>query len=503
MVRDTGIGMSEEQKEKIFDSFTQADHSTTRRYGGTGLGLSISKSLVEQMGGRLHVESTPNGGSSFFFRLTFTVEEIKRPAELLALHIKTALIIDDNRHNRTILDAMCLYWGIESHAVSNGLEALEHLKSGAAVDVVLLDYHMPFMDGLDVASKIRNDLGLTPEELPIIFLYSSADDPRVLERCKELRINYRLAKPIKMTKLQDVLERVQSLEQPADESVGGGPGSGQEYPVPSAGADKTAEKITVLVAEDNPPNMLLAKGLLAKMFADVTIIAATDGNEAVELFTQNLPDLILMDVQMPGKDGYSATADIRAYEAEHGGHTPIIALTAGALEGDREMCLQAGMDDYIAKPIQIVVLREKVQYWVYEKQKKPAVEADGSDAEQSEGQSEGTHVPLLQEAREYLYQQGHDDEIIEQMFDMLLERGPELREAMHLAQATSDVDSLRKTAHSAKGILNTLGMEPAAEHAVDVEKRVDAGELEAAASAAGLLMDDLSRVVELIQREKQ
>ncbi|HKK66190.1 MAG TPA: PAS domain S-box protein, partial [Clostridia bacterium] len=212
-VRDTGIGMSEEQREKIFDSFTQADHSTTRKYGGTGLGLSISKSLVEQMGGHLNVESTPNEGSSFFFSLTFAVEEVKPPTEQVPLQLKTALIIDDNRHNRTILDAMCHYWGVESHSVGNGLEALEYLKSGAAVDVVVLDYHMPFMDGLDVASKIRDDLGLSAEDLPIIFLYSSADDPRVLERCKELHIDYSLAKPIKMTQLQEVLERVQNRGQ--------------------------------------------------------------------------------------------------------------------------------------------------------------------------------------------------------------------------------------------------------------------------------------------------
>jgi CheY-like chemotaxis protein len=229
-----------------------------------------------------------------------------------------------------------------------------------------------------------------------------------------------------------------------------------------------------------------------------------------------------MDVQMPGKDGYSATADIRTYEAKHGGHTPIIALTAGALEGDREMCLQAGMDDYIAKPIQIDVLREKVQHWVYEKQKKLEAEdeaagspglaghaapagarAIGSESGQFEEQSEVKHGPSLLEAREYLYQQGHDDMIIDQMFDMLLERGPELREAMQSALEAYDLESLRKTAHSAKGILNTLGMETAAEHAVDVEKRVDAGQLKVAASAADLLMGDLSRMVELIQREKQ
>ncbi|MDZ7793059.1 MAG: response regulator [Spirochaetia bacterium] len=521
-VRDTGIGMSEEQREKIFDSFTQADHSTTRKYGGTGLGLSISKSLVEQMGGHLHVDSTPNEGSSFFFSLAFTVEEVKPPTEHTPLLLKTALIIDDNRHNRTILDAMCHYWGIESHAVGNGLEALEYLKSSAVVDVAVLDYHMPFMDGLDVAAKIRDDLNLSHEELPIIFLYSSADDPRVLERCKELHIDYRLAKPIKMTQLQEVLERVQNRDHDKghEKSVGPGSGpgnvqgSGQKYPVPASEADKTAEKITVLVAEDNSPNMLLAKGLLAKMFTEVTIIEAADGSEAVELFTQNFPDLILMDVQMPGKDGYSATADIRAYEAEHGGHTPIIALTAGALEGDREMCLQAGMDDYLAKPIQINVLRDKVQYWVYEKKEKPEAEAEGArgadgaraaglEAGQFEGPSavESKRVPSLKEAREYLYQQGHDDEIIGQMFDMLLERGPELRSAMQSALDAYDLESLKKAAHSGKGILNTLGMETAAEHAVDVEKRVDAGEPEAAASSAGLLMDDLSRMVELIKRE--
>jgi len=491
-IRDTGIGMSLDQKEKVFDSFTQADYSTTRKYGGTGLGLSISKSLVEKMGGILQVETEPNKGSTFSFALSFNVEEMKVNGAEPAFRLKSALIVDDNKKYRTILDAMCSHWGINGVTVSNGIEALEILKNGPPVDVIILDYHLPFMDGLEVLKKIRQELGFTVKDLPVVFLYSSTDDQKMLERYREFGIEYMLMKPIKMKQLQNALEKIETggeNSSPVEFTSSSAQIQYDEDP-PEKGAD---DAVCVVVAEDNPPNMLLARGLLLKIIPQAVIIEAKNGIEAVELFKEHKPQFVLMDVQMPELDGFNATAEIREYEEEKGGHTPVIALTAGALEGDREKCLNAGMDDYLSKPILLESLRKKVHQYV----DRGREEASREKTETGAGKS------IIEVARLYLYSQGHDDEIISQMFEMLLTRAPELKDEIQHSIDGHDGDGLKRSAHSAKGILNTIGMEKAAQYALEIEKSVDVGDMNGAEQRARVLLQEMSELIKLIKLDRK
>jgi PAS domain S-box-containing protein len=488
LVRDTGIGMTEAQIRKIFDSFTQADYSTTRKYGGTGLGLSISSSLVGKMGGRIHVESAPGMGSVFSFTLDLQIVQSNENWKQATFTIRRALIVDDNAANRTIFAAMLAHWGIETAIAHNGMEALEHLSATTEIDVVLLDYHMPFMDGLDVAAKIRNDLEGPGTETPIVFLYSSADDPRVFSRCRELGIHHKLVKPVKMKELHGTLLDVQNR----GHETGGKTAPPRETSIsaPAASRDDAAVRaLTVLIAEDSPTNMLLARGLLGKILPNAKLIPAENGKEAVELFAEHDPDIVLMDVQMPEVDGYGATVEIRELERtrqnSNGGCTiPIIALTAGALEGDREKALQAGMDDYLAKPVTIQSLQATLSKWLV--------------GEESRADGDRPGDGLLDAITDKLRRHGHDAKTIQELFGLLTERAPELASALSASMENGDVGALRMAAHSAKGVLSTLGMDAEAENAMAAEKAAVEQNLDHAAEHARLLVRDLSRITRLL-----
>jgi len=339
-VKDTGIGISSQSLENIFDRFTQADSSTTRKYGGTGLGLSISKKLAELMGGRVIVESEPLQGSAFYFEIPLTIIELKNLAPLAPpLNIRKALVVDDNATNLRIMNDMLTYWGIETTVVSNGRQALEFLKSAdtthTGFDVIILDMHMPGMDGLAVAESIRNKLGLTHE--PVVMMFSSIEKEQIRELGEKLGIDYYLTKPVKMKDLLDLLQvkkektsgGIVIKEKEMENEIALSPGK------------------TILIAEDNSINLKLLSVMLMK--AGAKVITATNGAEAVVQFNNHAVDLVFMDIHMPELDGFQATQRIR--ESENGiRHTPIVALTAIALTGDREKCLESGMDDYVSKP---------------------------------------------------------------------------------------------------------------------------------------------------------
>jgi PAS domain S-box-containing protein len=339
-VRDTGIGIAHQNLGTIFERFTQADSSTTRKYGGTGLGLSISKKLTEYMGGRVLVESEPNKGSTFSFEIPLIIATLPvTPSITVPMNIRKALVVDDNATNLRILKEMLNYWGIETTIVDDGVKALEILKqvnNGKSIfDVIFLDMHMPTMDGLTVADTIKRDLGLTWE--PVVIMFSSIEKEQIHEMGDKVGIDYYLTKPVKMKDLFELLQiKTEKTEHPfvnrADENtfeIGLKPGK------------------TILIAEDNNINLRLLTVMLTK--AGANVITAINGAEAVSRFKDNKVDLIFMDIHMPELDGFQATKLIR--ENEKGKkHTPIIALTAIALTGDREKCLENGMDDYISKP---------------------------------------------------------------------------------------------------------------------------------------------------------
>ena len=347
-IRDTGIGISAAQKEKLFKAFSQADTSTTRKFGGTGLGLIISDMVVQKMGGKIQLESVEGEGSVFFFDLTTdTAPGDARSYEDIS-HIKRCLIIDDNANNRLILEHMLANWDIASESCGDGLTGLEILKKSKPFDIIICDYNMPDMDGLETIRRIREKLKLTPEQQPMILLYSSSDDPDVHKRCDDLGVRFCIAKPVKQ-------EQLFACFAAAYEPMEGEPMAGVHGAEPAPAADTAPEHTkpgpVILVAEDVRLSMMLTKVLLSKQFPDAVIVEAENGKVAIQKYRESNPDLILMDVQMPDMDGLNATAEIRELERASGRNVPVIALTAAALKEEMESCYQAGMDDFITKPV--------------------------------------------------------------------------------------------------------------------------------------------------------
>lgn len=357
-VRDTGIGITPEQRERLFKAFSQADASTTKRYGGTGLGLVISSRLLEQMDSELLLESLPNIGSTFSFTLhrTFEIGEATNYRSVEA--IRKVLIIDDNEKNRIILRHMLEHWGIETDEASHGMEALQKLKNKKDYNVIIVDYNMPEINGIQVIERIRKEHLSDPNEQAII-MYTSSEDPEVVKGCQELGVKYRVEKPIKMKELHRILSRVfEEDPQVMDKNKELGPNHlNDEKPEKGKG-------LNILIAEDNTINMALIKYLMSKILPDSHMIEAVDGVEAVRKYVKYLPDLVLMDMQMPHKDGLAATREIRLVESEINRKVPIIALTANAMAGERENCLRAGMDDYLTKPLQQKLLDDVIHRYI-------------------------------------------------------------------------------------------------------------------------------------------
>jgi len=356
-IRDTGIGIQEDKQEKIFGAFAQEDSSTTKKYGGTGLGLTISNKLLRMMGSRLELISKPGTGSTFYFDIFLDCEqgELIEWGELES--VKKVLIVDDNDNNRNFLSEMLRLKGIEADAAKSGFEALQYLAEKRLYDVVLMDYHMPFMDGLETTEKIRKSFFATHEQLPILLLHSSADDSTLISSCRELQVRHRMAKPIKMPELYNALSRLHAVEEGRKQISGRGEDRSMLRTVQTG-------RYTVMIVEDNEVNRFLTRSLINNMYPDIQILEAKNGQEGLDCYLKNSPDLILMDVQMPVMNGYQASRAIRSTEKH--GHVPIVAVTAGNVSGEREKCFDAGMDDFITKPILEGTLEMVLGRWISE-----------------------------------------------------------------------------------------------------------------------------------------
>jgi len=355
VISDTGIGIPPEKLKSIFAPFTQADSSTTRKYGGTGLGLTISTGLVELMNGKIWVKSKVGKGAQFHFTLRvgvadlkgIVVETVARPEILRGAKV---LVVDDSRTNRRILTGMLTRWEMQLTSVESGEEALAELSAaraaGAPYQLVIADLLMPKMDGFGLVERIRSVPGLSTAT---IMMLTSAGQRGDAARCKEVGVAAYLMKPILQSELREAIARVLG----AREQQGAIP-LVTRYP-PRDVRDHNAS-LRILLAEDNAVNQLLAARLLVKRGHRVTVVS--NGREALEALEKNTFDLALMDVQMPELDGFEATAVIREKEKTSGKHLTVIAMTAHAMSGDRERCLKAGMDDYISKPIRTQELTE-------------------------------------------------------------------------------------------------------------------------------------------------
>jgi PAS domain S-box-containing protein len=358
-VRDTGIGISEEQEKNLFKSFSQADASTTRKYGGSGLGLAISNKILEKMGESLVLDSEPGKGSVFSFKLTLNFEADNSLSAEKLCRIKRALIIDDNEPNRVILRDMLIHRGVSCKTVKNGLEALETLQNADEFDLIISDYNMPFMNGLEVIEKIRKLFGYKPDGPAIILLYSSSETEKIAGECRKLNVRCRLVKPVKMSELSLLLTGIEA-------------GNFQE----SSDGDKSAQtiqslalssrKYKILVAEDNEINFILARSMIKTLLPNAEIVEAKDGGQAAAACRDFPPDLVFMDVQMPEIDGYTAASIIRKAEDSAGVKTrvPIIALTGETVTGEKERCMAAGMDDYLSKPVVTAKIEAVFRKWL-------------------------------------------------------------------------------------------------------------------------------------------
>jgi len=360
-VSDTGIGIPEDKRELIFAPFSQADTSTTRKYGGTGLGLTISTRLVEMMGGKLWVESEEGRGSQFHFTVLLGAANSKdtkigaiAPPEILR-GVKV-LLVDDNRTNRRILEGMLGRWEMKTTSVEDGEAALRHLSAARDArepyGLILTDMHMPKMDGFTLIEKIRQRPELATAT---IMMLTSAGHRGDAARCLELGVAAYLLKPIRQSELREAIARV----------LGAHPQEGAISLITRFSLQDARDPsafLRVLLAEDNAVNQRLAVRLLEKRGHRVAV--AGNGREALDALEKEKFDLVFMDVQMPELDGLEATAIIREREKSSGRHQPIIALTAHAMKGDREKCLAAGMDGYLTKPIRPQELEEILEEYV-------------------------------------------------------------------------------------------------------------------------------------------
>jgi signal transduction histidine kinase/CheY-like chemotaxis protein len=343
-VKDTGEGIPADRQAKIFESFTQADSSTTRRFGGTGLGLTISKQLVKMMKGRIWVESELGAGSTFHFTAAFGLQKearMTRPAEISSLQAMRVLVVDDNATNQRIFHELLDSWAMKPTVADAGASGLAEMQravaDGKPYRLLLLDLMMPEMDGFELAKRVR----MNPDFADCsMIMVSSAARPGDSGRCRQLGIQRYLTKPVVQSDLLEAILQVIDARV-VDEVFAGTPADQPPDAQPG---------LNILLAEDSLVNQQVALGLLRRKGHEVMV--ANNGKEAVAALERQSFDVVLMDVQMPEMDGFEATRVIRNKERQTGKHTPIIAMTASAMKGDRERCLDAGMDSYVAKPVE-------------------------------------------------------------------------------------------------------------------------------------------------------
>ena len=450
-ITDTGTGIRPDQIEKIFDSFSQADGSTTRKHGGAGLGLTISKELVNLMGGNIRVESQPGKGSRFEFTARFEQRSAKEANDLddaLPIQGLNILSVDDNETNRSILDHQLTSWGVRSNSAECGERALEMLHEAVAkgrpYDVAILDMHMPGMDGLQLAAKIKADPNISNVKL---MMLTSAILELESEEMYQAGILQYMSKPARQSQLYNCL--IGMVGDNIDRSRKANQANGEES-LPPLDA-------RILVAEDNPVNQEVVLNMLDLFGCKADMVE--NGKLAVEAAANNHYDMVLMDCQMPVMDGYEATAAIRKNEREKSleRHTPIIALTANALEGDRERCLAADMDDYLSKPFKQKQLRLSLERWLLDKPQTESQPAAEKQPEVRENKAELTQInEKALDALRALQRPGRPD-ILQKVVGLYLDNSPTLLQTLENAIDENMAAEVQVAAHSLKSSSANLG----------------------------------------------
>ena len=449
-VRDTGIGISPEQLGTIFQEFTQADASMTRRYGGTGLGLAISRRLVALMGGELAVTSEVGGGSEFSFALTFPLEAAQATARAtVSLGGRRLLVVDDNETNRRIVRDMLGAEGMAVHEAPRadaGLEALRRAaRAGAPYDLAILDAQMPDQDGFELATAVRADRALAATRLLILTSAGQRGDG---ERCRQLGIQAYLTKPIARA---DLVEAVGTV------LAGTVSAPGEAELVTRHSIAESRHALRILLAEDNPVNQQVATAMLLKRGHQVDVVS--NGREAVDAVARERYDVVLMDIQMPEMDGFEATAKIRALP--QGRTLPIIALTAHALSGERERCLERGMSGYLAKPFKAHDLFA-------------VVEGRGTQpADTSAAPSPAVDLAAFRRTME----EAGAAEAVDGILETFVATMPQRLDALAAAARDADAEPLQRAAHAFKSAAGTIGAGRLAALLEDMERAARDGDV--------------------------
>ena len=482
-VADTGIGIPADKLGKIFESFTQADGSTTRKYGGTGLGTTISRQLVERMGGRIWVESTVGAGSTFHFAVPFRLDPEPQPplpreaaARLAGLRV---LIVDDNEVNRHILRDMTRTWGLEPTAVSRGADALAALDGaraeGRPFRLALLDAQMPGLSGFELAEKT---LAAPDGNTVSVVLLTSAGSRGDAERCRQLGISAYLLKPVEQHDLYDALLAIVSAEPHRVQTD-------TRLLITRHALKDSQGRLRILLAEDNLVNQKVATRILEKRGHAVAVVA--NGLEALAALQSQAYDLVLMDVQMPEMNGLETTKVIRLHEQKSGGHIPIAAMTAHAMERDRTLCLQAGMDDYITKPVTPARLLDLVERLC----------ASPSHDEPAEPAQQDQPAYATFDAAVALQAVDGDGELFRELAELFCQQTPERQRRMREAAQRGDTETLRAEAHTLKGAVGNFG----ARHVHQAALALEQASAQGATNSIDPLLDQLDRQLDDFTRE--
>ena len=493
-VSDTGIGIPQDKMGLLFQSFSQADASTTRKYGGTGLGLAISKGLVELMGGKIGVESEEGKGTTFWFTIELKKQAKDSDAETVVsadiLH-KRILVVDDNQTNREILRVQLQYWGCVVEEVSNGHEALKELHRAITdrkpFDIAIVDMQMPGMDGADLGRNIKRDPVL---ENIILIMLTSVGQYGDAAKAKEIGFAAYLSKPVKSSRFYDVLVNVSGLKAGQTEE-----GSGPIVTKHSV-AEARKNNIRILLVEDNIVNREIALNILGKF--GYHIDAVENGMEALKALEKIPYDLVLMDIQMPVMDGYTATREIRNPQSAVRNHKiPIIAMTAHAMQSDRDACIEAGMDDYASKPISPKKLLEAIERWTEREETSDFLSDDVAGKDDAAPDKETGEDPPI-DLDSALERAMGNKEFLDKMILGFIKSMPEQIESLRGQIEQEDGDALRKGAHSLKGASANLSMNGLSAAAFRLEQTGREGELAEADQALGELAREFGVLEEFL-----
>jgi len=484
-VADTGIGIPSEKQELIFEAFSQADGSTTRKYGGTGLGLSIALQLIRMMNGRLWLESEAGRGSRFHFTAHFGEggEVVDAELSMLSFAGLRILVVDDNATNRRILEEVLNHWQAAPTLASGGIEALARMKRaqelGEPFQLALLDVNMPEMDGFTLAERIRGAQTLSG---PAILMLSSSDHSEAVERCRELSLSAYIVKPITQTDLYVAMLKALDTVPRSESSR------------PRAAAPPAPSRaLRVLLAEDNVVNQKLASHLLET--SGHTVRLAHNGAQAIELYRTEPFDLIFMDLQMPVMGGIDATTLIRQLEETRSTRTPIIALTAHAMQGDRERCLEAGMDGYVSKPIRRDELQVEIERVFEGTTPMATLEATGM-ADRIDSAPASKAAPTTAVVEPIRRRFPEDEDLLRQLAIVFLDDYPERVAAVADALARGEAELLARAAHTLKGAVSVVSENGPTLVARELEAAARAGDLTRAAT----LYRDLETQIELLRQ---